>query len=622
MPDWNQTQVQEAFVLFINKVKHDYSISQEGMANQCNIHKDTLGNILTGKTTPAANTRKRLFTGIAAIINKEKAIPADKKISWLTVQDMFEQSLNSNSAGVVNDSESFVTVTDFKKKLPFLLARNKQYNDETKLAIVLGLALNNAGKASVIEDWMSGGDHQTAAQIPVIHYLEIQKTYGLLTSNAKGETINTGDLLFREGSDEEFKDWCLSYPTVANEKTAYISTINESKISNHGLVVQKNNDDYIGEMLYTTSLDRHNRYPHVIPADQGMLPPCPSLIIGREDDFSELKRRFGLTGEAAHPYTVVRGLPGVGKTTIAFALAHDEHIKTAFPDGVLWTHLDIVSREARNREQEQTQLISKLADWARVLGSNEVRLSRKPEEAAGLLRSLLHKKRMLLIVDDVWDSAHGEIFKVGGPECVTLFTARETRIADELVDSPADDVYLLGKLSDDKAHDLLQILAPSVVNDYPEQCLELIHELEGLPLSLQVAGRLLNREAAKGFSPTDLINALKQGVALLQAKAPANRPGTEEDRTLLTVTVLLQKSTSRLSKEVRIRFASLGPLAPKPATFDIRAMQAVWVDDHPKPTVDELLDRGLLEPVTMEGINRYQMHALLVMHAKDLLQAL
>lgn len=389
------------------------------------------------------------------------------------------------------------------------------------------------------------------------------------------------------------------------------------------LECQKDESLYKGEILDSIkSLNPNFSVELATESNLGMMPPAPTLIVGREDDFDELRRRFGITGESAHPYTVVRGLPGVGKTTFAFALAHDEQVKAAFPDGVLWTYLDIVNRKKRDREKERTELINKLSDWGRVLGSNDVQLSRAPEDAAGKLRPLLNNKRMLLIVDDIWDSAHGEVFKVGGPGCVTLFTTRETKIAYELVDSSDNEIYLLGKLTDEKAHDLLQQLAPSVVKTYPQQCLELIHELEGLPLSIQVAGRMLNREAARGFSPADLIEEIIQGVRLLEANAPANRPGTEEDRSMLTVTVLLEKSTDRLDDETRLRFASLGPLAPKPATFDIRAMEAVWADDKSKSTVDELLDRGLLEPVTIDGMSRYQMHALLVMHAKEILKAL
>ncbi len=55
----------------------------------------------------------------------------------------------------------------------------------------------------------------------------------------------------------------------------------------------------------------------------------------------------------------------------------------------------------------------------------------------------------------------------------------------------------------------------------------------------------------------------------------------------------------------------------RPATFDLAAMKAVWQVEQPEPIVRTLVDRGLLEFV--QEIGRYQMHALLVAHAKSLL---
>jgi hypothetical protein len=49
--------------------------------------------------------------------------------------------------------------------------------------------------------------------------------------------------------------------------------------------------------------------------------------------------------------------------------------------------------------------------------------------------------------------------------------------------------------------------------------------------------------------------------------------------------------------DTRDRFAYLGAVAPKPATFDLEVMQAVWEVEDAKLTVRELISRGLLDPV-------------------------
>jgi NB-ARC domain len=339
----------------------------------------------------------------------------------------------------------------------------------------------------------------------------------------------------------------------------------------------------------------------------GSAPPLPSLIVGREDDLRTLKLRLGNTpGLPAVPrqiLTAVRGWPGVGKTTIAAALAHDPEIATAFPDGVLWTSLG-----------PNPDILSGLAAWGRALGVDGL-IHSTVEEASAHLTGLLRDKRMLVIVDDVWDVAHAVPFEVVGRWSALLITTRLPHVANALAPTP-EAIYKLEVLTDDKALELLQILAPDVAYGHPEACRELVRELEGLPLALQVAGHLLHVEASYGFGVTDLLNELREGTKLLTATAPANRSDVANETTP-TIAMLLQKSTDRLAPEDRERFTILGAFVPKPATFDSAAMKAVWKVEDPKPTARILVDRGLLEPIFEAG--RFQMHAILVMHAKSLL---
>ena len=334
----------------------------------------------------------------------------------------------------------------------------------------------------------------------------------------------------------------------------------------------------------------------------------PSLIVGREEELREIKSRLGVLGNKSETariqiLTAMRGLPGVGKTTIAAALAHDLDVQKTYPDGVLWASLG-----------QKPELLSELATWGRALGTDDLLKCRDLQEATTRMAGLLQNKRMLLIVDDAWDVNHVIPFKVGGAGCAMLVTTRETSLANAIAPTDAN-VYLLGVLSDEKALELLKLLAPSVVSQFPGQSLELVRELEGLPLGIQVAGRMLKVEAGHGFGVSELLAELRAGKRILQAQAPVDRADLAKE-TIPTVAVLLQKSTDQLDSEIRERYASLAAFAPKPATFDLRAMQAVWQVEDPKPTVRVLVDRGLLEPV--QGTNRYQMQALLVLHARSL----
>lgn len=338
----------------------------------------------------------------------------------------------------------------------------------------------------------------------------------------------------------------------------------------------------------------------------GSAPPRPSLMIGRDDDIKALKERLSMTESrfSFQVLTAIKGWPGVGKTTIASALAHDTEIASRFLDGVLWTSLG-----------QEPNILSEMAAWGRALGTEEILKAKSVEEAQALMAGLLRDKHMLLIIDDVWKAEDAVPFKVGGSGCATLITTRLDGVASALA-PVADNIYRLKVLKDEDALELLKQLAPSVVAEHPNECLVLVQELEGLPLALQVAGRLLNTEANYGFGVVELIGELRDGAKLLEAAAPADRADLVNETTP-TIAALLQKSLDRLDEATRDCYGYLGVFAPKPATFDLEAMKFVWQVEDPKPTIKTLVDRGLLEFVP--ELSRYQMHALLVMLAKSLL---
>ena len=343
----------------------------------------------------------------------------------------------------------------------------------------------------------------------------------------------------------------------------------------------------------------------LFPTPHGIPPPFTNLIfIGREGALQDVKALVGIKGAASvQTHTaIVRGWPGVGKTTLVGVLARDPDITQAFPDGVLWTSLD-----------QKPALISIIAGWGRALGRDDLLRLATAEEAVIQLAAMLQHKRMLLIVDDVWDAAHGALFQQArGADCGLLITTRLTEVANALGYTERA-VYNLPVLSEDDALKLMRILAPTVIDRHPDECLELVRDLEYLPLALHVAARLLRAESRYDWGVTDLLRDIRESAVVIKAAAPSDRIGGEN---IPTVVALLQKSTDMLDEQMQDCFAYLGAFAPKPATFDLAAMKAVWQVDDPKPTIRKLVDHGLLEPV---GHGRFQMHALLVKHARSLL---
>lgn len=363
--------------------------------------------------------------------------------------------------------------------------------------------------------------------------------------------------------------------------------------------------------LYQQIIERQEGSPH--DASKGLIdapafpvavyPARPEGIVGREHDLSQVRSLLNAQLAARNRGIVaIQGWPGVGKSALVALLAHDTQTVSMFPDGVLWAALG-----------EHADILGILSKWAHTLGMADDQAERSLEEISMWLRTTLRGRRILFIVDDIWTAEALHWFHVGDEQSALVVTTRMNDIARDVIVA-SEAIYKLDILDDDSAMHLMRQLAPDVTAAYPHEMLELIHDLEGLPLALQVAGRLLQSELEMGWGITDLLADLREGVALLEAKAPVDRADPLSEITP-TISALLAQSTNRLDEVNRLRFASLGLFAPKPATFSADTLAAIWEVKDPRESIRLLVNRGLMEPV---GSGRFQVHALLVRHAQSL----
>ncbi len=342
----------------------------------------------------------------------------------------------------------------------------------------------------------------------------------------------------------------------------------------------------------------------------GSAPAAPDFVIGREYDLHLIKGLIGITNAASpsssvRPLTVLWGWPGVGKTTLAAVLAHDPDIRRVFPDGVLWVSVG-----------QSPNVFAKLSIWAHPLGI-EATKAQTVDELKGLLRARLRGRRMLLVLDDIWEARDVFNFRLGEADCAILVTTRVQDVVFHLEPPPHNAmIYRLPVLDGDTGVEILCRLVPPVVASYPDKSRELVGALEGLPLALRVAGLLLSAEAKIGLDMFGLLNDLIGDLRIMDGPIPPELSTLMED-VPPTVAALLQRSITYLPPRTQACFARLGGLAPEPATFALAAMRDVWEMADPAPMVRELVGRGLLEPV---GEQRFHMHAVLHKLASSLLQ--
>lgn len=338
------------------------------------------------------------------------------------------------------------------------------------------------------------------------------------------------------------------------------------------------------------------------PRSPGTLPALPQLVLGREATLADLKRRVIRPDSTERAQAILQGWPGIGKTTLTAVLAHDVALHAAFPDGILWASLG-----------QEPNLLAILLGWARSLGIYELDAIQGLNEASARLTAVIKDRRIMVIVDDAWNVEHARPLLIGGQQSGLLVTTRLNDVAYGLAAQP-DAVLKVPILSEADSVQLLRALAPAAVAQHPHDMAALAHDLEGLPLALQVAGRLLHAEMALGWGVLDLLAELRDGARLLAAQAPADRAELVTETTP-SVAALLQRSVAVLPSHLQEQFGLLGVFAPKPATFTLDAIAAVWDDAQARDSVRVLVDRGLLESL---GEGRFQMHALLVMLARSL----
>jgi hypothetical protein len=350
--------------------------------------------------------------------------------------------------------------------------------------------------------------------------------------------------------------------------------------------------------------DIYRRVREVLqPTPPGIAPPFrPSVFVGREDALNKIRQLLTVKRSANQEnITVIHGLPGVGKTSLVSAIGHDPEIARSFKEGILWVSLE-----------QKPNLITEMARWGRALGSEDILKALTVNDATAQLAALLKTRQMLLIVDDVWETGHAApFFGAAGEQCSVMITTRLPMVVDGLT-TDKTRTYNLPVLTEEFALMVLRILVPDVVAENEGDCLQLVQDLECLPLALHVAAGLLRTEARLGWGVSELIEKIRKGTEIIDKAAPKDRIG--KDGVIPSVASLLNRSTDVLDEQTRDCFIYLGAFAPKPATFDLPALKMVWQVDDPKPIVRRLVGHGLLEPVG----RRFQMHRILVDHARSL----
>jgi NB-ARC domain len=335
------------------------------------------------------------------------------------------------------------------------------------------------------------------------------------------------------------------------------------------------------------------------------IPPLPAQTIqGRHEFVEDLVRQLRLSASDhldSRPLALW-GMPGIGKTTVLNALAHKSEIQDWFSGGIVW--VSVGPRPSVRRL---------LTEIGSEFG---VDLLPATDDAACVdrLRSALHRRRALLLIDDLWDAAHGRQFLLTGPQGRTILTTRESLVAYPLVTRARS--LRVQELDPKAALAILHDHAPEAVERECKLAEHLCQKLGYLPLAINLAGRLIAQEADVPGRVRTIINELiKHRSARLHLTQDEQRPGLDPKKPR-TVQAIIGMSVERLQRRDQDRFAVLSVFGAEPLWWPIDHAATVWHCSvrEAELTTSRLIQRGLVELRD----DRYWMHALIADYAGEL----
>jgi tetratricopeptide (TPR) repeat protein/DNA-binding SARP family transcriptional activator len=334
------------------------------------------------------------------------------------------------------------------------------------------------------------------------------------------------------------------------------------------------------------------------PGTSGTVVPrqLPADVIDFLGRGEELERIQALALDAGHLQSglviaAIDGLGGVGKTALAVHAAH--RVADGFPDGQLFLDL-----RGFTEKEAPVQPIDALERLLAAVGVHGQQIPPGLDERAGLWRSVLAGRKVLLVLDNAASAAQVGPLLPGRPGCLVIVTSRR-RLAGLPVTVRQLSLDVLPP--SDAATLFTRVAGPGRIDHHQlGRVAEVVELCWRLPLALSIAATILQSRPV--WTIAHLIDRLRDEHLRLSELADGPR----------SVTVVLQVSYRQLSPDEQ-RFYRLLALHPGP---DIDTHAAAALTGTTLGRSRRLLDRLLEERLLLElTAGRYGVHDLVRGHA-------